>query len=74
MTREQAIAVRSRHLAGMTVSQPLLDRAIETLSRPVPPRTNSRKFCLPTLPAKEKEYSNAILAFNLGRELGKKAA
>ena len=72
MTRDQAIAVRTRHLAGERVSAPLLERALEVLTRPVHPRSNNRKFCLPSLPAKEKEYGNAILAFNLGRALGSK--
>jgi hypothetical protein len=73
MTRDQAIAVRTRALNGEQVSAPLLARATELLSRPVTPRSNNRKFCLPTLPAKEKEYANAILAFNLGRAIGGRA-
>lgn len=69
MNQSEAKSVLSSHLSGRRVDPALLDHAHEVIRQHAQPRSNSHKFALPYLPAKEREYANAILAFNLGRAL-----
>lgn len=67
MTKAVAMAIRAAHLEGKPVLALELREACRILSKTPEPR----KLKLPDLPRPERERVNAILAYNLGRALGR---
>lgn len=67
MTRAVAMQIRCAHLQGKPVLALELQEAVRVLAiKPEP-----KKLKLPDLSRPEKERVNAILAYNLGRALGR---
>lgn len=65
MTRDEAIAVRTRHVQGGAVLALELQQAIFILSK-----RRDRRMTLPELHPEIKALRNAMLAFRLGLALG----
>jgi hypothetical protein len=67
MTKEMAKKIRCAHLQGKPVLALELQEAVRVLAiKPEP-----KKLKLPDLSRPERERVNAILAYNLGRALGR---
>jgi hypothetical protein len=71
MTREEAIALRVKHLCGEPVKALELQEAVIVIQSTAKRTGRPYKFKLPAIRALEREKMNACLLYRLGMALGR---
>ena len=71
MTREQAIAIRTRQVKGEPVPAILLQEAILVIKDTGCKKGRPEKFRLGKLTPAEKDRADGVLLFNLGKAIGR---